>query len=239
MIKKKSKFESKIETFKYKILIPYGIRKVKKIGFWFIDIPRTSSTSIKIELAKKFGSAYGKSDVFEKKYRGFQLLPNHLPARVMRDYLGEDQWKNIFSFTIVRNPWDRVVSLYFYRLKSKLLRQDMGFREYIFKLKNSEFGKEPFRFYGHYYGCSDFVTDENGNIIVSYIAKYETRTKDLTYLSEKLNMPEFGKLATQKATPVTMHYSEYYDNETKKIVEEIYSKDIELFDYKFETKDKH
>ena len=237
MIQKKSKIKLKAESLKYQLLRPIGVRRIIKSGFWFVDIPRTSSTSIKVELGKNFGSVFSKNDVFEKRHRGFQFFPNHLPARVMRDYVGKEQWNNIFSFTIVRNPWDRVVSLYHYRLKSRLLRQDMGFREYILKLKDSEFGQEPFRFFGHYYGCSDFVTDENDNIIVSYIARYETRENDLKYVAEKINFPELGKLTVQKATPKKKHYSEYYDEDTIKIIKNIYHKDIELFGYKFETKE--
>ncbi len=238
MIKRKSYIATRWETFRYNLLIPYGIRQIKKHGFWFVDIPRTSSTSIRIELAKKFGNVYGKSDVFEKGYKSIQILPNHLTSRVMRDYVGYKEWEKLFTFTIVRNPWDRVVSLYHYRLKSRLLRQDMGFDEYMHKLNNTKFGTEPFRFYGHYFGCSDFVTDDNGEIIVSFVAKYENRENDLKFIANKIGFPALGSLTVQKAAPESKHYSEYYNDETKGIVEEIYSKDIELFGYKFENKKK-
>jgi hypothetical protein len=237
MIKKRSNMFLRLENLKYKLLIPYGVRQIKKNVFWFVDIPRSSSTSIRLELAEKFGRVYSKNGVFEKKHNSFQIFPNHFSARAMRDIMGKDEWKNIFSFTIVRNPWDRIVSLYFYRLRANLLRADMTFREYVLKLKSSTIEKnKAFKYHGHYFGNSDYILDENDNIIVNFIAKYENRDEDIKYIGEKIGFPELGKLTLQKASPNKMHYSEYYDGETKEIIRSIYSKDIDLFGYKFETK---
>ena len=151
------KVHIKYLVLKYSLLEFYGAKNIKKYGLWFIDIPRTSSTSVRVELGKTFGSTFGKRDVFEKKFKQFQMFPNHIPAKIMRETLGKEEWDKIFSFTIVRNPWDRMVSLYHYRLRSKLLRADMEFREYISKLRTSKFG-EPgtFHYYGHYYGKNRF-----------------------------------------------------------------------------------
>jgi len=229
---------TKWENFRYKLLLPYGIRQIKKNGFWFIDIPRTSSTSIRVELGKDFGLAYGKSDVFEKRFKQIQIIPNHIPALRMQEMLGKEEWEKLFTFTLVRNPWDRMVSFYHYRLKSKLLRPDMEFREFIIKLKTSRLGeKGTFNFYGHYFGSSDFVLDRNNNIIVKFIGKYENRQKDIQYIANMIGSKELGKLAIQKARRSKKHYSYYYDDETKIIVEQVYHKDIELFGYKFERKE--
>ena len=80
----------------------YGVMQVKKHGFWFVDIPRTSSTSIKYELGQKYGIAYRKRNPLEKQYSQRQAFNFHMTARKMRQVLGSKTWDRIFRGT----NWD-------------------------------------------------------------------------------------------------------------------------------------
>lgn len=210
--------------------------RVRRYGFWFIDIPRTSSSSIRAELGKVYGMPYGKWNLIEKKQRSQQIFDDHVPAKQMKEILGPKLWKKIYTFTLVRNPWDRMVSLYNYRTKVGRIPADMTFRDYIFCLKNSEWGSKGglFAFHSSYLGCSDYVLDENNDIIVDFIGRYENRGKDIARIATKIGCDSLGNLSIQKAIPINQHYSDYYDRETQKIIETLYEKDIYLFNYKFE-----
>lgn len=233
-----NKFNILFCSFKKRLYKYYGIFQIRKNGFWYIDIPRTSSSSIKAELGKCYGITYAKTDLFEKKLSSDQIFRNHIPAMEMRKIIGAKTWNKLFTFAIVRNPWDRIVSLYHYRIHANYLSPDITFRDYILKLKQLEWGKDGiFRYYGFYYGSSDFITDEQGNIIISYVGKYENRADVLKKIEQEIGCNELGKLFIQKASPKNKHYSVYYDEETKNIVGELYKKDILLFDYKFESKE--
>ncbi|MGI9319305.1 MAG: sulfotransferase family 2 domain-containing protein [bacterium] len=200
-------------------------------GFWFVDIPRTSSSSVRAELGRHFGPIYGKNNVMEKQHATQQTFGDHISAKRIRDFLGQDAWNEIFTFTIVRNPWDRIYSMYNYRKKLGRLPKDMEFRDYVLALsaRNSLFD-----FHGFYFGAWDYITDDNGEIMVDFVAKYENRAHDLKFVASQINIEHFGELSIQSASPKGAHYSNSYDPETREIISTLYEKDIALFKYKFD-----
>jgi len=219
-----------------KIYRPYGCLSIVQHGFWFVDIPRTSSSSIRSEFGERFGKAYGKKNVLEKGYDTPQIFADHMPAREMRSLLGNSIWNRIFTFTIVRNPWDRTYSMYNYRQKICKIPRDWSFRDYVFALENASCEAEFFRYHGHRYGASEYVLGDNGEIIVDFIAKYENRSHDLKLIASRIKLDNFGERHIQRATPKDKHYSGSYDTETREVIRRLYAKDIELFDYEFDDK---
>ena len=81
---------------------------------------------------------------------------------------------------------------------------------------------------------AEFLLDEDGDMIVNFVAKYENRQEDIAYIGEKINYPELGKsLHLRQYTPKKYHYSEYYDSESRDLVAEIARWEIEKFNYSF------
>lgn len=215
----------------------YGRFLIVRHGFWFVDIPRTSSSSIRSELGKHFGRVYGKKNVLEKELASEQIFPDHLPARKMSAFLGNSKWNSIFTFTLVRNPWDRIYSMYNYRRRvGDELPKEWSFRDYVLALGKASSESKFFKYHGYRYGASDYVLGKNGEIIVDYIGKYENRLHDLNLIASYLGLSKLGELTIQRASPKNKHYSEYYDPETRDIIGRLYAKDIELFDYGFDDK---
>ena len=228
--------KKKFNSLRKRINRSYGIVQIKKNGFWFVDIPRTSSSSIKIELGKEYGVTYGKNGIFDKSYNSGFIFKSHITANEMKGIIGDKAWNKLYTFTIVRNPWDRIVSLYHYMQHDNYLSSEVSFQDYVLKLdyeiRNNqwEYNYPPF-----YLGSSDFVTDENGNIIVSKIGKFENREEDIKTIAEHIGSKNLGNLFIQKASPHNKHYSSYYNEETTKIIGKLYEKDIQLFNYEFES----
>lgn len=222
------------------------LRQINRNGFWFVDIPRTSSSSIRTELARRFGSIYGKTNLLDPsllsvvhhRHQSMKVLDigDHSTAQHIRRVLGSRVWSNIFTFALVRNPWDRMASLYFYRLKKGQIDSTLSFREYISQLRSPQYSlkgsmhSRP----AYYYSACEYLCDQNGKLMVDYVGKYEEREQFVDTVSKALAYPGLGGLLTQQAKPEGFHYSQLYDAESELIVGSAYAKDIDLFGYRFE-----
>ena len=217
------------------MLNTYGKYKIRNHGFWFIDIPRTSSSSIRVALGKCYGIPYGKKNIFETKFSSpYKLYHDHLPGENIKRKLGSELWDQLFTFTFVRNPWDRIFSFYYYRIKCNEIPSSLTFREYVLLIKNKQLGKYGLPLNSHEYkNCADYILEDSDKIIVSYIGKYETREKDLNIIANKISCNQIGNLHLQRATPTDINFSKYFDIEIATIIERLYFKDITLFNYTY------
>jgi len=151
----------------------------------------------------------------------------------------ELEFYNYKKIAFVRNPFDRIISEYFWRIenfgKKMIIFKDFLVAEVI--PRKNVMPKVMKNFYrdendvklldDHYIDQHKFITDNNGNIIVDFIGRFENLYDDykkpfgLDLINYKIHSSKHND------------YKEYYDSETKSLVEECYKKDLELFKYKF------
>ena len=199
-----------------------------KHKFIYIKVGKSGSTSIESCLL-----SYNKTNVTHCGHYHIQDDINH-------------RTNNYFKFTFVRNPWPRCVSKYYY-MKSKgdeLHRayRKGSFREFLINDDNRFFIDYPLNKRTQYLNKMrlkvaphdnqlDWISDENGNILTDYIGRIENAQEDFNTICDKLGIPQ--RELPHKNKSKHKHYTEYYDEETKRIVAEKYAKDIEYFGYKF------
>jgi hypothetical protein len=170
-----------------------------------------------IELA-----VFGRAD---KNYRGdpYEGSPQkHFSVDQYIEKYGEHIWESYFTFSFVRNPWDRVISWIRYR--------DTRHKLYGGEINASIIKKEvSSKFYtkNTYYNLLSL----GGGIDIDFIGRFENLREDFNTICDKIGIPH--QRLPHKNKSKHKHYTEYYDDETRQIVAEKYAEDIEYFGYEF------
>jgi Sulfotransferase family len=152
----------------------------------------------------------------------YLTLPRHL-----RIEIGRKQFETYFKFGFVRNPWDRVVSLY-ERAEGLQFRNTMSFDEFVDWIQYSSstcLYPTPHRYQ------LDWFVDPSGNVLADFIGKFERLDEDWAFVAQKLGIAE--RLLHRMANPRARHYTEYYTLRTRDVIANKFRVDIERFGYEF------
>ena len=187
----------------------------KKANLAFIHIPKNAGRSIEQAMrakwpCKRVGQGHSTLSQVKNKTKGLE------------------------TFAVVRNPFERMVSLYFFILqKKKHSTNRKGKRVSINKIREMGFSKW-LRKCGELTGGRVFTEAPqvswlrvDGKIKVDYIFRYE-------------NLGELKRIGIELEEHAHKskhgHYSEYYDDKARMFVEDKFRKDLNTFGYKYETK---
>ena len=188
-----------------------------KHKFIFIHIPKCGGNSIGSSHYTGFGH-----NLRQKNFKYFKDTERKHTAQ--------------FTFTFVRNPWDRLVSSYFYLKNGGNCKEDKTDFENFF-IHYSSFEDMLLNwndiFYNqiHFKPQWEWICDDDENIIVDYVGRVENFQEDFNIVCDKIGIPR--QQLPHKNKSKHKYYTEYYDDETKQIVAEKYAKDIEYFGYEF------
>ena len=154
----------------------------------------------------------------------------HFTAIESLQMIGAEKWEKVFKFSIVRNPWDKVVSHYFHRIKTNqtgLGDYPINFKEWVkltYGEQNPKYYDDPKYFMPQF----DWLTDDKGEIMVDFIGRFEKLENDFQLICKRIDVKAdlpFENNSEHK------EYQYYYDDETKEIVRRWFRKDIETFKY--------
>jgi hypothetical protein len=169
------------------------------------------------------------------------LVGSHLTLKDYQIVFDEDGFKDYFKFTLVRNPWDRLVSAYLFLKEGGVTGFDKYFsKKYLHNVFDFEdfvknhLSKNEVLSFTHFRPQTDFLLI-NGELALDFVGKFENIEEDFEVIKRQLNMPPYIELTKKNVTGsrTKKDYRDYYTEEMIGIVKKVYQKDIELFDYQF------
>lgn len=204
----------------------------------FVEVPKTGSSSIRAVLGQPWKPHLNLWEIKTHmenywtqcggmKNRIMECLYLTLPGP-RRIEIGQNQFAAYFKFGFVRNPWDRVVSLY-ERAEGLKFRNTMNFDEFVNWIQYSSstcIHPAPHRYQ------LDWFVDPSGNVLADFIGRFERLGEDWAFVAQKLGITE--RLPHRRANPRPRHYTEYYTPRTRDVIANKFRIDIEHFGYKFD-----
>jgi len=199
--------------------------------FVFVRIGKTGTTTLRSVLEN-----YG--EPFPLSPEEFALYNRNIPAYFAREKLTPEVWNRYFTFSVVRNPWDWVISNLAYNREKLPFTTPFRPRKKVTVEQIQELRTFFKQEYHRGVTWSDTITqksrlsDPDGNLLVDFVAKLERIQEDFDTICERVSIPR-TKLPRLNRTQ-RRSYRRYYTDETRKLVEEIYREDVEGFGYGFD-----
>jgi hypothetical protein len=148
-------------------------------------------------------------------------IEKHGNLALAKEIVGPRLFKKYYKFTTVRNPWDKEVSGY--QWKMSRWGKSCGFRYYLATNKFSNF--EP------YYKLK-------GVEVADRIMRFENLEEDTKKVFNDLGIKtdlEYPKAKTGINPKDKVHYSSYYSDRLRLYVYKKYKNDIKRFNYGFDN----
>jgi hypothetical protein len=157
---------------------------------------------------------------------------NHMPARLIRERLGEDTWRSYFKFCVIRNPFEKAISAFYHdkrndrsgRPRQGVLWSDEDpqlFEEWL-ERRPPPIDRDTFCIQGR------FALDD--------VIRYETLTPDIQRICQRLGLrwrPE--RLPAFKAgiRPPEATAQRLYTPRSRQMVREAHRFELRYFSYEF------
>jgi chondroitin 4-sulfotransferase 11 len=184
----------------------------KELKVIFIHIPRTGGTSIEKAL-------------IGKNWWHVDRATKHLTWNQARQHYAE-YWDEYLKFSVVRNPWDWIVSLYHSHNYTRSAARGVSWSDYVKHPRLSANEQDTII-------QSEIIGDE-----LDFILRFETLDDDFKRLCSMIGMatPELPNFSAQsgRSGENKRHYSSYYNGELRDIIANRHIDDIRRFNYRFE-----
>ncbi len=206
--------------------------------FVFLKTRKTAGTSVEIALSRHCGpddviTPVSPADEVLRIQAGgvapqnFESPPlarkayNHISAPRARVALGAEVFDAYFKFAVERNPWDAVVSAYYWTMRDR--PEPEAFEEWVYGDQVEHLARNERRY------------RIDGELVADRVLRYERLDADLAEVWSHLGLPGSPDLPRAKggARPGRTPYQEMFTPVSRDHVGEVFVRVIEAFGYAF------
>lgn len=190
----------------------------------FVHIPKCAGISV-------VKSLFGDFDCGHTSLKRYQIM------------FSPEDFNRYFKFTIVRNPFDRLVSAFLFMKKGGINEKDKLWAERKFARYDDfdAFVKGWVNRWNvaralHFRPQSSFICISPGRHRLDFIGYFENLESDFGLIANKLHINS-SLITTNRNESREKDYRQYYTDETRAIVAEVYADDLNLLGYSFDNSD--
>jgi len=188
-------------------------------GLVYLSTPKAACTSIKAALQRRWREDTG--------------MQNERPPVIQRQLAIE--MTNMFRFSFVRNPWDRLVALWANKIENQRAQraESSDFTGLATSLSFAQFVRRclagpPHCGNQHVVPYSTILYWQ-GQCVADFVGRFERLQEDWAKLDARFRLGPLPALNASRRRP----YREMYDSHLRDLVGRFYARDIELFGYTF------
>lgn len=144
----------------------------------------------------------------------------HMSAGAVKLRVPNRVWNSYFKFAFERSPWDKAISLYYWRTRNSSPRPSL--LEYLSHVEAKSLSN--FRLYAI-----------DGEVAVDHVARYENLAEEIDHIARRLRLPaDFAMPQAKGDTRKDKRgYAEVMGEQERAIVARICEREIALLDYRF------
>lgn len=152
---------------------------------------------------------------------------NHMAGSSVRSRIDRRVWDTYFKFAFDRNPWDKMVSYFFWSHRDTAEDQLPAFREHVLARRMLADRQFPSDWKRYAIG---------GRVALDFIGRHDRLASDFAEALRRVGIDEPPELPRLKSEvrKVTRHYSTMYDDQTRARIALAFRREIEHFGFAFE-----
>ncbi|WP_081616951.1 sulfotransferase family 2 domain-containing protein [Thioalkalivibrio sp. ALJ2] len=164
--------------------------------------------------------------------RFLEVIPEHMTAQEIRDFLPPSMWDSYYKFCFERNPFDRAISLWVWRQHVK--GSQFPFDRFLDALESDH--RETQKRYGASHGSNWPIYTIDNEIVMDRVYRYEELGQSLDHAGKMIGIPFDGWLPSLKKghrNTKTGPPHEFLSREQRQRLRQIFAREIEAFGYDF------
>lgn len=160
---------------------------------------------------------------------------NHMSAAEIRSKAGAEVWDRYFKFCVVRNPFDKLVSAFYFYTTAAQPNSNGNAANWSEEEQIRQF-RHWSRHGGRVLDRDKYVVDNQ--VCMDFFIRYEELENGIRFVSERLGLAFEPERLPKLKSGIRDHkiaVKDFYDAKTIEMVKKLYSLELELFGYELNS----